>query len=41
MPYAHPDAALPPPPLVMAARCAELRAATPADWDGVFVRSTK
>jgi len=41
MPYPHPDAALPPPPLVMAARCAELRAAPPADWDGVFVRSTK
>jgi adenylate cyclase len=29
------------PPKIMAARCAELRAAPPADWDGVFVKTTK
>jgi adenylate cyclase len=29
------------PPGIMAARCAELAANPPADWDGVFVKATK
>jgi adenylate cyclase len=29
------------PALVMAARCAELKAAPPAEWDGVFVKTSK
>ena len=29
------------PPLVMAKRCAELKAAPPAVWDGVFVKTSK
>ena len=31
----------PSPPLIMAERCAALRAAPPPSWDGVFVKTTK
>ena len=29
------------PPKIMAARCTELKADPPQDWDGVFVKTTK
>ena len=32
---------LAPPPLVMARRCADLKSAPPASWDGVFVKTSK
>jgi hypothetical protein len=38
---AHPDLIGPSPPLVMAKRAAALRADPPADWDGVYVKTTK
>jgi adenylate cyclase len=39
---AYPDgAAATSPPLVMAARCAELQAHPPEDWDGVFIKTSK
>ncbi len=39
--YPHLELDRPPPPLVMAARCAELKSAPPEPWDGVFVKTTK
>jgi adenylate cyclase len=38
---AHPTLVGPSPPLVMAERAAALRADPPADWDGVYVKTTK
>ncbi|HJU15366.1 MAG TPA: adenylate/guanylate cyclase domain-containing protein [Stellaceae bacterium] len=40
---AHPflDRSGPSPPRIMAERCAALRTAPPAEWDGVFVKNTK
>jgi hypothetical protein len=32
---------LPSPPLIMAGRCAHLKSAPPAVWDGVFVKTSK
>ena len=29
------------PPLIMARRCADLKSAPPAVWDGVFVKTSK
>ena len=32
---------VPSPPLIMAGRCADLKSAPPAGWDGVFVKTSK
>ena len=37
----HPYLVGPSPPLVMAERAAALRADPPADWDGVYVKTSK
>ena len=39
--YPHPTSEPATPPVVMAMRCAELKAAPPAKWDGIFVKATK
>jgi len=39
--YPHGTSTPTSPPLIMAARCAELRATPPEPWDGVFVKTTK
>ena len=39
--HPNPGATATSPPLVMAGRCAGLKAAPPAFWDGVYIRTTK
>ena len=39
--HPNPGGAATSPPLVMASRCARLKAAPPESWDGVYVRATK
>jgi adenylate cyclase len=39
--HGHHGGAARSPPSVMAKRCAELAAASPADWDGIFVKTMK
>jgi hypothetical protein len=39
--HPNPGATATSPPLVMAGRCARLKAAPPESWDGVYVRATK
>jgi adenylate cyclase len=39
--HPNPGATATSPPLVMAGRCASLKAAPPASWDGVYIRTTK
>jgi adenylate cyclase len=39
--HPNPGATTTSPPLVMAARCASLKAAPPESWDGIYVKTTK
>jgi adenylate cyclase/guanylate cyclase len=39
--HPNPGASASSPPLVMAGRCATLKAAPPESWDGIYVKSTK
>jgi adenylate cyclase len=39
--HPNPGASATSPPLVMASRCATLKAAPPESWDGIYVRTTK
>jgi class 3 adenylate cyclase len=39
--YPRPSVGPSTPPQIMAARCAELQANPPADWDGIFAKTTK